>query len=228
MYSPLHGENSTDDSNMMRIDGKVGKMSIGNINKRRRCDGELYLSRHIPALKNLQKPTSSSKGDESDNPCSSHNVKLAADVSLALTANRSAWGSALLNRISRDENNRPALRKILEPKKFRAIMAKKAIYKSRYRLRSRRKLAHMKRHKNSSHCLYRYFCSARFDLVTSSNARALNGRTRELQKLVPGGKSMGTSCFLRETADYISRLKTQVEVLQSLVNSLNGDRNESP
>ncbi|GLJ12998.1 hypothetical protein SUGI_0202870 [Cryptomeria japonica] len=188
---------------------------------------ELYLKRLIPGLKNLQKPTSSSKGDESDNPCSSHNVKLAADVSLALTANRSAWGRALLSRISRDENNRSVLRKILEPKKFRAIMAQRAIYKSRFRLQSRRKLDHMKSHKNSSHCLYRYLCSARFDTVTSSNARVLNRRTRELQRLVPGGKSMGTACLLGETADYISCLKTQVEVLQSLVISLNDDQYES-
>ncbi|GLJ13000.1 hypothetical protein SUGI_0202970 [Cryptomeria japonica] len=196
---------------------------------------ELYLRRFLWALKSIRRPTGSSQGDGDEVAevlRSSRNVKLAADVSLALTANRAAWSRALLNRISSDEINRPALRKILEPSKFQAIIAQRARQQSRLIYQSRLKHAHMQQHnfhglrgsKQSSLSLYRIFFSKRMKPSFSSHARMFNRRTRQLQMLVPGGESMEESCLLRETADYIRSLTIQVEVLQSLVNSVNGNQ----
>ncbi|XP_057859818.1 transcription factor IBH1 [Cryptomeria japonica] len=185
---------------------------------------ELFLNRLVGALNGLQKPSCRKEGEEADVPGSSHNIKLAADVSLALTANHSVWSRALLSKISFDAKNRHVLMKILKPKKFQAIMAQA----TRYQL----KQAHVlnKRTSNGlsgsrqSLALYKSFCSKRLEPGSSSNTRLLHRRTRELQNLVPGGKSMKISCLLGETADYIDSLTTQVQVLQSLLNSVNNNQ----
>ncbi|GLJ12995.1 hypothetical protein SUGI_0202820 [Cryptomeria japonica] len=187
---------------------------------------KLYLNRFLRALKRLRKGTRSSQenGDEvAEVLCSSRTIKLAADVSLALTANRSAWGRALLNRISSDEKNRPVLKNGLEQRKFEAVMAQRAKYQSCLMLRARLKKAHMQHHKicsrQSSLSLYRFVSSKRIEPATSSEVEEVKRRTRQLKRLIPGGKSMDMPCLLGETAHYISYLTGQVQVLQSLLNS---------
>ncbi|GLJ12997.1 hypothetical protein SUGI_0202840 [Cryptomeria japonica] len=187
---------------------------------------KLYLKRFLRVLKSLRKGTRGSQGsgDEvAEVPCSSRTIKLAADVSLALTANRSAWGRALLNRISSDEKKRPVLRNALEPSKFKAVMAQRAKYQSCLMLRASLKQAHMQHHKicsrQSSLSLYRFLCSKRIEPATSSEVEEFKRRTRQLKRLIPGGKSMDMPCLLGETAHYIAYLTGQVQVLQSLLNS---------
>ncbi|GLJ12991.1 hypothetical protein SUGI_0202440 [Cryptomeria japonica] len=193
---------------------------------------DLYLKRLVGALDALKKPTNSNPDCEEKVGGSSRNIKLAADVSLALTANRPAWSRALLNRISNDEKNRPALRKILGSKKFQAVIEENARYKSRLKLHSKPKKIHIHKHKTShgskaSHVLslYRIFRSKRVDPATSSQESSFNKRRRKLQRLVPGGNLMGTSCLIRETEDYIKSLTAQVDVLQSLVNYVDSSQN---
>lgn len=192
---------------------------------------QLYLKRLIKALNGLKKPSNSScHGDEDDKvSCSSRNIKLAADVSLAMTANQAAWGQALMNILSSNEENRPTLKKILGPKKFQAIMAKKVRHQSLLVLQSRLRRAHMQKQKSSKPktlLSHRSFYSERSDSSSSSSSRShlVKRRTKQLQGMVPGGNSMDTSSLLRETADYIISLKTQVEVLHSLVNSVNNNQ----
>lgn len=183
----------------------------------------LYLKRLLRVIRRLKRPSSSLKG--------SSNIRLAADVSLALAASpRAAWRHGLMHKISCDEKNRSILRRILGRKRFRGLIAERARNQSLSLLQSRLKDAMQ----NKSSCsdgwkrLYvmrrrLLLCrppAKRFEpLPASLIARNLvNRRTKQLQRLIPGGKSMETSCLLKETADYIFALKTQVEVLQSLVN----------
>lgn len=180
----------------------------------------LYLKRLLRVIRRLKRPSSSLKG--------SSNIRLAADVSLALAASpRAAWRHGLMHKISCDEKNRSILRRILGRKRFRGLMAERAITQSISLLQSRSKDAMQ----NKSSCsdgwkrLYVMWrrlllCrppAKRFEpLPASLVARKLvNRHTKQVQRIIPGGKSMETSCLLKEMADYIVALKTQVEVLQS-------------
>lgn len=164
----------------------------------------LYLKRLLRAFDRLKRRSSDIKS-------SSCNIKFAADVSLALAASpRAAWRHGLMNKISCDEKNRRILRRILGRKRFRGIMAERArsqLWKRLYMIRRR--------------LLSCRWSAKRFEPVPASVvARRLVGRRmKHLQRLIPGAKSMDTCCLLRETADYIVALKTQVQVLQSLVNN---------
>ncbi|GLJ22663.1 hypothetical protein SUGI_0426990 [Cryptomeria japonica] len=182
---------------------------------------QVYLKHLLGALEGLKNsPTS----NEDEVAGSNHNIKLAVDVSLALTANQAAWSRALLSRISSNEKNRAALKKIMGPKKFRAIIAQKLRYQAHLVLQSKLKRAHKHRRKTSvgvtrqnGLSLCKIFSSKRSDPVNPSHANFV----KKLQKLVPGGELMDTSCLLRETALYITSLTTQVEVLQYLIDSVN-------
>ncbi|GLJ12989.1 hypothetical protein SUGI_0202400 [Cryptomeria japonica] len=174
----------------------------------------IYLKRLVGALNALNKPTASNAGNKEEVARSARDIKVAADVSLALTVNQTAWSRALLNRISGENKNRLVLRKIVRLKKFQALIAQKT------RRHSRLKRTHMISNEfrdNDSKSLYRLFCSKRMDSATSSPAR----QVRKLKSLVPGGKSMDTSCLLGETADYIASLTIQVDALKYLVISAN-------
>ncbi|GLJ12992.1 hypothetical protein SUGI_0202660 [Cryptomeria japonica] len=171
---------------------------------------QLYLQRLVGALNALNRPGIRAPGNEDEVAGSSRNIKLAADVSLALTANRTAWSRALLNRISSDERSRPALRKILGPKHFQAlIIAQRARKRSRLKLQSKMKQASRGQRSEDGLSLYRCFCSKRLDPATSSEASLVKKRKRKLQSLVPGGTSMDTFSLLDETAHYITSLTTQ-------------------
>lgn len=183
----------------------------------------LYLKRLLRAFDRLKRPSSDLKG--------SSNIRLAADVSLALAASpRALWRHGLMNKISCDDSNRRILRRILGRKRFRGIMAERARTQSYSLLQSRLKDA-VRNKKSCSDGWKKLYVMRRRFLLCRSPAnrfeplpaslvarRLVNRRTKQLQRLIPGGKSMDTSCLLRETADYIVALKTQVEVLQSLVN----------
>jgi len=183
----------------------------------------LYLKRLLRAFDRLKRPSSDLKG--------SSNIRLAADVSLALAASpRALWRHGLMNKISCDESNRRILRRILGRKRFGGIMAERARTQSYSLLQSRLKDA-VRNKKSCSDGWKKLYVMRRRFLLCRSPAnrfeplpaslvarRLVNRRTKQLQRLIPGGKSMDTSCLLRETADYIVALKTQVEVLQSLVN----------
>jgi len=183
----------------------------------------LYLKRLLRVFDRLKRPSSDLKG--------SSNIMLAADVSLALAASpRAAWRHGLMNKIFCDENNRKILRRILGRKRFQGIMLQRTRSQSYSLLRSRLKDAVQVKKSCSEEWKRLYvmrrrlfLCRSpakRFEPVPASLVarRLVNRRTKQLQRLIPGGKSMDTSCLLRETADYIAALKTQVEVLQSLVN----------
>ncbi|GLJ12988.1 hypothetical protein SUGI_0202300 [Cryptomeria japonica] len=183
--------------------------SSGNVKLR-----NLYLKRLVGVLNALKKPTASNPSNEVDKVAgSAHNIKLAADVSLALTVNRAAWSRALLNRmISGEKKKRIAYRKIARLRKFQALIAHKA------RCHSRLKRAQMHEYVNSNEfrskqrkSLYRVLGCKKTGSATSSNAR----QVRKLQSLVPGGKSMDTSSLLRETADYIASLTIQIFDIRS-------------
>lgn len=174
---------------------------------------EVYLWRLLRALNSL----------EINSLRVTRDIRLAADVSLALTAPKgSIWSHALLANISKHEKNRDILQKIAGKSKYmiitRALQRNDLQYmclgsvfpKSRESILQRSRLVRrsIPHRKNASH------------ISPSMVARKIvQKRTRILQSLVPGGSSMDISCLLKETADYIISLKAQVQVMQFLADA---------
>lgn len=173
---------------------------------------EVYLWRLIRALNSL----------EINSLRATRDIRVAADVSLALTAPKgSIWSHALLANISKHEKNRDILHKIAGKKKYMRAARQRnhdlpymclgsVLPKSRESVVQRSRLIRRSRtpRKNASH------------ISPSRVARKIvQKRTKILQSLVPGGRSMDISCLLKETADYIISLKAQVQVMQFLADA---------
>ncbi|XP_057841715.2 transcription factor IBH1 [Cryptomeria japonica] len=139
------------------------------------------------------------------------NIRMAADVSLALTCKGSMWSRALFSQISS-----PRTRKMAAAEGMNNIPPLRPICRSPglcSRLRqpfSVRKLG------------FRRFGAKTVKRVDSSAiARKIDGNRKEiLQRLVPGGTSMNTCRLLKETADYIVALQAQVQIMQFLANAV--------
>lgn len=162
-------------------------------------------------------------------------IKLAADLSLALTSNATVWSHALLtNYISQQKTDKRLVKEIVGNKRFNDLMRVKIshAYYSKHQLlcshglASRRKkyiytprilsrnIIHRSIHRKNSVYNSVGSCPRKVALKSIVNERKL----LELKRVIPGGESMkSSSCFLRDAADYIVSLRTQVQVMHSLV-----------
>eukprot|EP01018_Ginkgo_biloba_P037562 Gb_08773 [translate_table: standard] len=174
---------------------------------------ELYLKRFLGALGRVKRI---SAGGGLRLAKRRRAIKLAADISLAFTANRAAWSHALLNNISGIQKNKSLLYKIVGHKR---LMRRLTVGRARH---------------NSS-LLFKpgpglWACRKRYVRKRCALAEKppANKRTEKLRSLIPGGRSMDTSSLLRETADYIAHLKTQVECSIGWHTNLKSQRKRVP
>lgn len=154
-------------------------------------------------------------------------IKIAADLSLALTSNRTAWGRALVIKyISQLKRDRCLVKGIMGKKRFNDVMRmQRHADNSKNRHEGPLGLVHrMKRYMKAPIPMSRFIVrrsihrknSVNIPVRVSAYKLALNDRTRQLQRLIPGGESMSSSCLLTEAADYIVSLRAQVQVMHCL------------
>lgn len=147
-------------------------------------------------------------------------IKIAADLSLALTSDGTAWGRAVITKyISQMQlGDRCLVEGIMGKKIFNDMMRmKKHAYNHSKPVLAGRMKKYLKAPMIMSRGIIRR--SIHFKNGVNNPVRpkfALNDRTRQLQRLIPGGELMNGSCLLREAADYIVSLRTQVQVMHSL------------
>lgn len=155
-------------------------------------------------------------------------IKLAADLSLALTSHGTAWSQALIkNHISQSKRDKRLVREIMGKKRFNDLtrikrnaymfMQHEGSHGLTDRMKKYMKAAPMIMSRNIIHRIIHRNNAVNIPVETSAYKLALNEKTRQLKKLIPGGESMNSSCLLREAADYIASLKTQVQVMNSLI-----------
>lgn len=137
-------------------------------------------------------------------------IKLAADISLALTCNGTLWSHALIARISKIDKHRSLLHSIISRRKLRDMIMEqnKRTQKQKPSLSGSRRAMKLRYMKTPRRC----------NMASSYEvARSLvSQRTKQLKSLIPGGESMDNLSLLKEAADYIVSLRTQVEVMKSL------------
>lgn len=159
-------------------------------------------------------------------------IRIAADLSLALTSNRTAWGRALVTKyISQLKTDRCLVKGIMGKKRFNDVMRM-----HRHADNSNNRLlfmgqegplglaGRMKKNMKASLPISRFIIrrsihrknAVNIPVRASAYKLVLNDRTRQLQRLIPGGESMNSSCLLREAADYIVSLRAQVQVMHCL------------
>lgn len=159
-------------------------------------------------------------------------IRIAADLSLALTSNRTAWGRALVTKyISQLKTDRCLVKGIMGKKRFNDVMRM-----HRHADNSTNRLlfmghegplglaGRMKKNMKASLPISRFIIrrsihrknAVNIPVRASAYKLVLNDRTRQLQRLIPGGESMNSSCLLREAADYIVSLRAQVQVMHCL------------
>lgn len=159
-------------------------------------------------------------------------IRIAADLSLALSSNRTAWGRALVTKyISQLKTDRCLVKGIMGKKRFNDVMRMQ-----RHADNSNNRLlfmghegplglaGRMKKNMKASLPISRFIIrrsihrknAVDIPVRASAYKLALNERTRQLQRLIPGGESMNSSCLLREAADYIVSLRAQVQVMHCL------------
>ncbi|GLJ28865.1 hypothetical protein SUGI_0568940 [Cryptomeria japonica] len=155
-------------------------------------------------------------------------IKLAADISLALTSNGSLWSHALISKISKLNKDKSLLQRIIGKRTVRNMkntqfcsgthMQKLMAGRRRAMKRSfmkRRNMNMIKAMADIKTCPMEVRRPSPYQLARS----LVSQRTKLLKRLIPGGESMDSCCLLREAADYIISLRTQVEVMQSLANN---------
>lgn len=159
-------------------------------------------------------------------------IKIAAELSLALISNGTAWGRALITKYtSQQKRDRCLVKGIMGKKRFNDVMRmKRDAYHSRDRLMfirhegphglACRMKKYMKAQMPISRAIIRRSIhrknAVNIPVRPCENKLASNDRTRQLQRLIPGGESMNSSCLLREAADYIVSLRAQVQVMHCL------------
>lgn len=129
-------------------------------------------------------------------------IKLVADISLALTSNGSLWSHALISKLSKINKDKTLLHRIIGRREMKKSNMKKV-----------RRRAMMKRRKET--CQMKVMKPNPYQIARSM----VSQRTKLLKRLIPGGEAMDSCCLLKEAADYIISLRTQVEVMQSLANN---------
>lgn len=140
-------------------------------------------------------------------------VKLAADLSLAMTARgRNAWSRAIIRKyIFRLNKSRCQRRSVLK---------------------SRRNYPRLAFAKNNRRCIKSFSSKKKFarrgfgvasrpgtSILSHDNEEAegtVASRMQILRELVPGIQGLDPFVFLKETADYIVALKMQVQAMQAL------------
>eukprot|EP01018_Ginkgo_biloba_P007228 Gb_41382 [translate_table: standard] len=191
---------------------------------------QLYLRRLLRALRSVHKTTVENLSFMKRR----RRIKLAADISLALTSNGTVWSHALMTNISKLNKDKSLLRDIVGKKKFHNMLLKRNNSENSPQFMvlqtTHDQLACMQKQAGRKRVLRRYmkgFCNKngidnlRKRIPSYKLARNLiQKRTKQLKSLIPGGNSMDSYCLLREAADYIISLKTQVDVMQSLANAV--------
>lgn len=176
---------------------------------------EVYLWRLIRALNSL----------EINSLRATRDIRVAADVSLALTAPKgSIWSRALLANISKHEKNRDILQKIAGKKKYMRALQRNHelplyVCLGSVLPKSRESVVEKSRLIRRSALTHRKLASTVHISPSRIARKIVQKRTKILQSLVPGGRSMDISCLLKETADYIISLKAQVQVMQFLADA---------
>lgn len=154
----------------------------------------------------------------------SRRIKLAADLSLALTSHGTAWSQALIkNHMSQSKRDKRLVKEIMGNKRFNEVIRiKRNAYYSQHPLMlmqhegSHGLTGRMKKYMKVHMRMSRNIIHRKNPVKPSAYKLELDEKTRQLKKLIPGGESMNSSCLLREAADYIASLKTQVQVMHSL------------
>lgn len=151
---------------------------------------QVYFTRLLPVLQKIHRRRSTQTQRQ-------RAIRRVADMCLAQTAKKgSAWSRALNLHLLRREKMIGALK-----------MKKSSLRRNRsVTLARRTRLASL-----SSRC-----CK-NIDLKTDSHDDgSIDGKLGTLQRLVPGGRSMGFDTLLQETADYILNLEVQVHAMEAL------------
>jgi hypothetical protein len=154
-------------------------------------------------------------------------IKLAADLCLALTSHGTAWSQALIKKhTSQLKRDKRLVKEIMGKKRFNdVIKIERNAYYSQHQQEGSHGLtgvmrkymkARMITSRNTIHKIIHRKNAVNIPVRPSAYKLALNERTRQLKKLIPGGESMNSSSLLREAADYIVSLRTQVQVMHSL------------
>jgi len=191
----------------------------------------IYRRRLLWALRKIDGPGRDKK-EEMNLVKRTRRIKLAADLCLALTSHGTAWSQALIKKhISQLKRDKRLVKEIMGKKRFiDVIREKRNPYYSQHQLMfmqnegSNGLTGRMKKYmkapmimsRNIIHRIIHRMNTVNIPVRPSAYRLALNEKMRQLKKLIPGGESMNGSCLLRETADYIVSLRTQVQVMHSL------------
>jgi len=147
-------------------------------------------------------------------------IKLAADLSLALTSHGTAWSRALIKKhISLLKTDKRLVKEIMGNAYYSQHQLKFKQHEGFHGLTGRMKKymkAPMIMTRNIIQRIIHRKNAVNIPVRPSAYKIALNERTRQLKKLIPGGESMNNSSLLREAADYIVSLRTQVQVMHAL------------
>lgn len=209
-----------------------------------------YLNRLLSLLRRLPDRRPIGEEDKSDVVGRSRAVRVAADLSLAMTARGATWSRNILSQSRKMSPNFIDFIRTYRAKNGKKSMSKRLSRpkaRDRWRtsfLRMRRTLYSLRRQPSGSRMRVVYKTIPRKH-VSKLNAwskksmrillrgvsrderskrqeetRTWDARIKMLQSLVPGGRSMDTPVLLQEVADYILALKMQVDTMQTLANYL--------
>lgn len=193
----------------------------------------IYTRRLLRALSRIDGP-SRDKEEELTIVKRMRRIKAAADLSLALTAQGTAWSRAQTAKsILQLKRDKHLVKEIVGSKRFNGMVRIKRLnaYYYKHRLLSYHGLAgRMIKYMGAPLILSRNSINRsihrknpvkfpfRSCAYSVPNESVLNRRKlRQLRSVIPGGESMNDSaCLLKEAADYIFSLRTQVQVMHSL------------
>ncbi|RZS16731.1 hypothetical protein BHM03_00048758 [Ensete ventricosum] len=140
-------------------------------------------------------------------------IKLSADVAMAVARGTRKWTRGLIAGLSKEHQNGSFLQLLLGEQYERLMKPCHSSWKiprcKKIVRRSLRVCCRRKKKKNQVGVLAR-------TLVAK--------RTQELKILVPGGESMDGFSLLDETLDYVLSLRAQVDLMQSLLTTMEASK----
>ncbi|CAL9119535.1 unnamed protein product [Musa acuminata var. zebrina] len=142
-------------------------------------------------------------------------IKLSADVAMAVARGSRKWTRGLIAGLSEEQQNRSFLQLILGEQYERRLM--KPCYSS-WKIPRCRKIVRRS---------LRVFCRRQKKKKNQSGVLArtlVEKRTQQLKRLVPGGESMDGFSLLDETLDYVLSLRAQVDLMQSLLTTVESSK----
>jgi len=207
-----------------------------------------YLNRLLTLLRRLPDRRPIGEEDKNDALGRSRAVRVAADLSLAMTARGATWSRNILSQSRKMSPNFIDFIRTYRPKNGKISMKRLSRPKARDRwrtsfLRMRRTLYSLRRQPSGSRRVVGKTvprkCVSKLNAWSKKSMRILlrgvsraerskrqeetrtwDARIKMLQSLVPGGRGMDTPTLLQEVGDYILALKMQVDTMQTLANYL--------